>query len=161
MTHNEWNIAVDSKVKSTWNLHTLLPQQLDFFIMLSSLAGIIGTLGQSNYGAGNTFQDCMARYRTANGLKATALDLGWIGDVGIIAENQDYRRGREAAADMIEIYESELHAILDWFCNPDLENPAYDEHVQTLIGLPDADQLRAAGTEPPAAMQTANASEPK
>ena len=42
-----------SSYVGSWNLHELMPRDLDFFIMLSSLAGILGNRGQSNYRAGN------------------------------------------------------------------------------------------------------------
>ncbi len=30
------------QVHGTWNLHDMLPKDLDFFVMLSSLAGVMG-----------------------------------------------------------------------------------------------------------------------
>ncbi|GKZ27195.1 type I Iterative Polyketide synthase (PKS), partial [Aspergillus brasiliensis] len=52
MTKSEWDTAVDPKVKGTWNLHhasTSINANLDFFVMFSSLSGIIGQPGQINY----------------------------------------------------------------------------------------------------------------
>jgi hypothetical protein len=49
---------------------------LDFFINLSSLCGIVGTLGQSNYAAGGTYQDMFAHsQRSAGHSKFVTLDL--------------------------------------------------------------------------------------
>lgn len=31
MTHNQWTDTIQSKVQSSWNLHTLLPRDMDFF----------------------------------------------------------------------------------------------------------------------------------
>ncbi|RHZ56932.1 hypothetical protein CDV55_101572 [Aspergillus turcosus] len=39
---------------------TVGPKDLDFFVMLSSLAGVMGHRGQGNYGAGNIFSDLHA-----------------------------------------------------------------------------------------------------
>lgn len=75
MTHEQWVTAVRPKVQGTWNLHELLPHKLDFFVMLSSAAGIIGNISQSNYGAGNTFQDALAHYRRRLGLTAQVVNL--------------------------------------------------------------------------------------
>lgn len=47
MTYSQWPLSLKSKVQATWNLHTLLPS-VDFFIMLSSLSGLYGVLGQGN-----------------------------------------------------------------------------------------------------------------
>ncbi|KAI0909849.1 KR domain-containing protein [Ustulina deusta] len=49
------------------NLHQQLPRDLDFFVLFSSPAGTISSQGQSNYAAGNTFQDKLAAYRLARG----------------------------------------------------------------------------------------------
>lgn len=43
MALDEWNGAIAPKVQGTWNLHnSTLEQNLDFFIMFSSLSGIVG-----------------------------------------------------------------------------------------------------------------------
>jgi acyl carrier protein len=75
MTHAQWKKTIDSKVKSSWNLHALLPNDLDFFILLSSAAGVLGNAGQSNYAAGCTFQDALSSFRKSLGRKAVSIDL--------------------------------------------------------------------------------------
>lgn len=87
MTVEDWNAAVKSKVQGTVNLHEALPKDLDFFLMLSSISGIIGNASQANYAAANTFMDAFAGYRRSLGLKATALNLGVIQGVGHVAED--------------------------------------------------------------------------
>ncbi len=72
------------------NLHKHLPN-LNFFIMLSSLTGILGNISQSNYAAGNTFQDALARNRTANGLPAIVIDLGPVTEVEFVSEADGMR----------------------------------------------------------------------
>lgn len=121
MTFSEWQTSIGSKVQSSWNLHAQLPENMDFFIMLSSLAGIYGNIGLSNYAAGNTYQDALAKHRVQTGRKAIALDLGWMGDVGIIAEKKGLNRGSEAASDIASISEIEFHALLEYFCDPALD----------------------------------------
>ena len=87
MTFDNYNAAVRPKVFGTWNLHQQsLPLKLDFFIMLSSMAGIIGNSGQCNYAAGNTFEDAVARHRTAQGLPGLSLDLGPVKSVGYVSQ---------------------------------------------------------------------------
>lgn len=52
MTHEQYIGAVRPKVQGTWNLHQYLPKDMDFFVLLSSSAGIAGSRGQGNYSAG-------------------------------------------------------------------------------------------------------------
>ncbi|KAL8685250.1 MAG: hypothetical protein Q9224_005894, partial [Gallowayella concinna] len=89
MSYENWTQATAPKIRGSWNLHTLLPPNLDFFIMLSSLAGILGHRGQSNYCAGNTYQDALAHYRHSLGLPARVIDLGAVGGLGWFEENKE------------------------------------------------------------------------
>lgn len=80
------------KIQGTWNLHNAAVSaglNLDFFVLFSSLSGIIGQPGQANYASGNTFLDTIVQYRTNLGLIASAIDIGAVADVGYIAENRD------------------------------------------------------------------------
>jgi NAD(P)-dependent dehydrogenase (short-subunit alcohol dehydrogenase family) len=52
MTASDFQAAVRPKVNVTRNMHRLLPKDLDFFICMSSVAGIVGSRGQGNYNAG-------------------------------------------------------------------------------------------------------------
>ncbi|RDW88161.1 hypothetical protein BP6252_00193 [Coleophoma cylindrospora] len=81
--------ALDPKVKGTWNLHKHFLDGIDFFIMLSSAAGVGGNPGQANYAAGSTFLDAVARHRASKRMPGVTLDLGVIGDVGYVAENEE------------------------------------------------------------------------
>ena len=56
--------------------------------MLSSSAGVIGSRGQANYAAGNSFQDALSHYRRSCGLASVTLDLGMILGAGMVAENE-------------------------------------------------------------------------
>lgn len=78
MTFDKWQSSTHPKIKGTWNLHQYLPDNLDFFVVLSSISGIIGNPGQSNYAAGNTYEDAVAHYRHARGLKATTFNIGLV-----------------------------------------------------------------------------------
>ncbi|KZL88045.1 pksn polyketide synthase for alternapyrone biosynthesis protein [Colletotrichum incanum] len=80
MTYERWCATVNPKVKGTWNLHSLFPLDLDFFIVLSSMSGVIGNAGQANYCAGNTYEDSLAHYRRGIGLAGTSLDVGLVTD---------------------------------------------------------------------------------
>ncbi|KAL3964599.1 hypothetical protein ACCO45_001603 [Purpureocillium lilacinum] len=89
MSYDQWVTATRPKVQGSWNLHELLPVDMDFFIVLSSLAGIIGSVSQGNYAAGNTFQDALVHYRQHKGLPAQSLDLGIMKSIGYVEEHGD------------------------------------------------------------------------
>ncbi|MBF8116593.1 SDR family NAD(P)-dependent oxidoreductase [Bacillus cereus] len=67
------------KVHGTWLLHDLTKQEeLDFFIMFSSLTSIFGAPGQSDYTAANAYLDSFADYRRRKGKPATTINwCGW------------------------------------------------------------------------------------
>ncbi|KAI5456752.1 KR domain-containing protein [Mariannaea sp. PMI_226] len=91
MRFEEWNTAVSPKVQGTWNLHRAcqaLNLHLDFFMLFSSLSGIIGNRGQANYAGANTFLDAFVQYRRNIGLNASVLDIGAMIDYGYIADNE-------------------------------------------------------------------------
>ncbi|GKT61721.1 polyketide synthase [Colletotrichum tofieldiae] len=90
MTHEEWTAAVNPKVQGTWNLHNACETaglDLDFFLLFSSISGVIGQRGQANYAAANTFLDAFVQYRQTLGLKASVVDIGAMVDYGYLAEN--------------------------------------------------------------------------
>jgi NADPH:quinone reductase-like Zn-dependent oxidoreductase/acyl carrier protein len=78
------------KMLGAWNLHVLtLDRPLDFFVMFSSFASIVGNPGQANYAAGNAFVDALAYYRRARGLPGLTVNWGVVGEVGYVANTQD------------------------------------------------------------------------
>ncbi|QLE49244.1 type I polyketide synthase [Nostoc sp. C057] len=87
------------KIQGAWNLHTLtLDQPLDFFVLFSSTACILGAPGQSNYAAANAFLDALAHYRQKQGLVATSINWGPWAEVGMAASF-----GQRLAAEGIDL----------------------------------------------------------
>ncbi|KAE8413499.1 hypothetical protein BDV36DRAFT_304027 [Aspergillus pseudocaelatus] len=91
MSFDEWMASTAPKVQGTWNLHNASMDagiDLDFFVMFSSVSGIVGQAGQANYASGNSFLDAFAQYRNDLGLAASVVDMGAVEDVGWISEHQ-------------------------------------------------------------------------
>ncbi|KAH8177899.1 KR domain-containing protein [Sarocladium implicatum] len=89
MTVDQWRRATEPKIRGSWNLHKLLPQDLDFFVMLSSVVSIVGNIGSSNYGAACSFQDGLAHYRQRLGLSAYSINVGAVVEAGYVSENPE------------------------------------------------------------------------
>ena len=76
------------KVDGAWHLHSqTLDLSLDFFVLFSSVASVMGSPGQSNYASANAFMDGLAHHRKQQGLAATAINWGPWADVGMAASD--------------------------------------------------------------------------
>ncbi|KAM5453540.1 hypothetical protein MaudCBS49596_002743 [Microsporum audouinii] len=85
------------KVDGSWNLHWLTrDMDLDLFIVLSSVSGVMGNAGQGNYAAANTFLDALMQLRRAERLPATSVALGLWGGEGMGGKLSRMDRGRYA-----------------------------------------------------------------
>lgn len=82
MTHDKWTRAFMPKTRGSRNLLAQLSaSDAPFFIMLSSITGVIGNTAQANYASGNTFEDALAHYaRKHLGIAATSIDVGLVSD---------------------------------------------------------------------------------
>lgn len=118
----------------SFNLHTatdLHCPTLQFFILLSSAAGIIGNLGQANYAAGNAFQDALARHRSAQRQHTVSIDLGPVLGAGMVAEDEalwDILR----AGGFIGVRLEDFHTVLQLATTPTKE---YVCPAQVVMGV--------------------------
>ena len=76
LTPDRLDTVLRAKVDGAWHLHELTRElDLSAFVVFSSMAGIVGTPGQANYAAANSFLDGLVAYRRAHGLPG--LSLAW------------------------------------------------------------------------------------
>lgn len=67
-------------------LHVLTAEApLDFFVLYSSAASLLGAPGQANYAGANAFLDALAHRRRAEGRPALSIDWGAFSGVGLAA----------------------------------------------------------------------------
>ena len=141
MSYDDWKTSVNPKVQGSWNLHSLLPTGMDFFILLSSISGIVGNAGQANYAAGNTYMDSLARYRIAQGERAVALDLGAMLGHGVLAEDDTLRERLLKGGLLSGVTPALMYGLLDYYCNP-AQGILAQENSQICIGIASPSRLR-------------------
>ncbi|KAI0538967.1 hypothetical protein GGR58DRAFT_525418 [Xylaria digitata] len=143
MTLQDYQDTLACKVLGTWNLHIAaekMHHKLSFFTMLSSISGVVGTAGQANYAAGNSFQDAFASYRHSLGLAAHTVDLGIVEDVGYMSEHQSLTDRVQSRSRLSGINEKQLHEVIKLSIIPQIgdegrgTNP--ENRSQMITGLP-------------------------
>jgi hybrid polyketide synthase / nonribosomal peptide synthetase ACE1 len=100
------------KVAGTRNLDELFSDNsLDFFILFSSLASIVGNRGQSNYNAANMFLISTARQRRERGLVASVMNIGMIIGLGYVSRTGTTYERPLRKMNFMPISEREFHLI--------------------------------------------------
>jgi polyketide synthase 12/myxalamid-type polyketide synthase MxaB len=88
--------VLGSKMDGSWHLHhATRDMSLDFFVLFSSVASILGSPGQGNHAAANAFEDALAHARRSQGLPATSINWGAWSQLGsAVREDLELRRAR-------------------------------------------------------------------
>ena len=74
---------------------------------------VVGKETTANYAVGNSYMDALAHHRIQCGERAASLDLGIMGEEGLLAENEDLMAKMNAPGNLVPILSSQLHALLD------------------------------------------------
>lgn len=138
MTFDDWTQSTQSKIRGTLNLHHLFSEKEDltFFVALSSVASVIGNMGQANYSAGNGFIDALMEWRRGHGLPGHSINIGLVPDasgLSDISEDQEQRRRRYKHLEGTEIMTHELQTLLRVIINSKLYLPS-----QIIAGMTDS-----------------------
>ncbi|KAE8134361.1 hypothetical protein BDV38DRAFT_164443 [Aspergillus pseudotamarii] len=112
MKAEDMNKVLRPKVDGSIYLDELFSTaQLDFFILFSSLASVVGNGGQCNYHAANMFMTSLVSQRRSRGLAASVIDIGLVVDVGYVA-----RAGQSLIDHLVNLFytplsESDIHKL--------------------------------------------------
>jgi acyl transferase domain-containing protein/NADPH:quinone reductase-like Zn-dependent oxidoreductase/SAM-dependent methyltransferase/acyl carrier protein len=140
------------KVTGAWTLHRLTTGcDLDFFVVYSSIASVVGAPGQANHAAANAFLDALAYERRRIGLPALTVNWGIWSGIGA-AE----RRGiaRRAVHDGIGVltpdrgFEALSHALATGGPQVIVADVSRHAHAAATTGEP-ARGMRADAATPP------------
>jgi len=133
MNSEDWRVPHGPKVTGTLNLDDAFSSpNLDFYITLSSVSGIMGQAAQANYAAGNCFQDAYIRQR--NGQTRTryfTLNVGAIPDSESIASMTEVNVQQDLITEFGMSFE-ELYQTLRYAMDP---NTSLRGSAQSIMGF--------------------------
>lgn len=88
------------------------------------MASIIGNPGQSNYAAGNSYQDALARSLSAQGHNVVALNVPMMSDAGMVATKPKLMEYLNSIG-WSHMSADELISAMDYYCRPLGENKEF------------------------------------
>jgi acyl carrier protein len=98
-TRERFDRVMGAKMLGAWYLHELTQaERLDWFVLFSSAAALLGSPGQGNYASANAFLDALAHHRRWQRLPALSVNWGSWGEVGMAARLIEAEGQRWAAA---------------------------------------------------------------
>ncbi|MFJ2743705.1 SDR family NAD(P)-dependent oxidoreductase [Streptomyces sp. NPDC087440] len=100
LDRDRFHAVAGPKSAAAWHLHQATARrELDFFVLYSSAAAVLGSASQGNYASASAFLDTLAHHRRSRGLPALSVDWGPWAEIGLAARPE---RGGALAARGIE-----------------------------------------------------------
>ncbi|MGW1926076.1 SDR family NAD(P)-dependent oxidoreductase, partial [Streptomyces massasporeus] len=115
LTPDRVDRVMAAKADAAWHLHELTRDaDLAMFTLFSSASGVLGSPGQVNYAAANTFLDALAEHRRAQGLAGQSLSWGlWARRSAISGHLTDADLARVARSGMVPLGDEHGLRLLD------------------------------------------------
>ncbi|MEP7311427.1 MAG: beta-ketoacyl reductase, partial [Pseudomonadota bacterium] len=99
---DRFRLPLGPKIDGSWALHELTRElRLDFFVLYSSMASLLGSAGQANHAAANSYMDALAMRRRTEGLPAVSISWGAWSEVGAAADRNMNQRVTSQGIDVI------------------------------------------------------------
>ncbi|RYP33861.1 hypothetical protein DL767_004591 [Monosporascus sp. MG133] len=112
MSWADFNLVLQPKVEGSKNLDELFySAKLDFFVLFSSLSGVVGNPAQSNYAAANMCMASLAAQRRKRGLAASVMDIGMLLGIGLMNNAHGAVEEHMRNMDYMAISEPEFHVV--------------------------------------------------
>ncbi|MFJ4778950.1 SDR family NAD(P)-dependent oxidoreductase [Streptomyces sp. NPDC088762] len=115
MTPEQFDRVMLPKADAAWHLHELTADlDLSFFLLYSSVGGLMGAGGQGNYAAANAYLDALAQHRTHQGLPAVSMAWGlWTEASGMTGHLDETDLKRMARGGLIALSSTEGMELFD------------------------------------------------
>ena len=95
MSNEDFAFPLPAKTLGTLNLHQWTQAHpVDFMVLYSSVSAVLGTAGQANYGAANSFMDGFAAYRNTLNQRTLSVNWGAFDGSGMAAELGEMMRSQ-------------------------------------------------------------------
>lgn len=83
-----FNQVIDPKINGAWLLHkATIEEEVEFFVVFSSVATLVPAAGQGDYTAANSYLDAFAAYRSLQGKKTLAINWPAWNETGMAVEH--------------------------------------------------------------------------